>query len=363
MHRTILCRAAACVIALAALPCCAIAQTPRPEDAAIDAMRTLDTIGSGDQRRIGEWIRPQVDRLTATARQSDDDRWVASAAFRETFNTQFDHPDNSRGFSAQLATQTTSVAAREFGRANADPILVTSLARVLVDMNHPETFRALIAGLRSGVDSVRYLCARGLANLKPSIAADAGRFGQAVEAIRVAALAETSPIVLGHLFRALAYTGASQVPTVFDVYIAAFDRRLEARRGGAVVVDGAELEAYEFLRTGGVLGALSNAQKAQLAGRLAVYLRLNAERYNTPDLKFYEIAKIERLLDGGEAILSSPAMLGPNAGGKIRGALDRVGHGGCAEIPPQAYLWVGDPRSSTPGALNSAPWNVPVGAP
>jgi hypothetical protein len=363
MRKTTLCCAAACIVAATGLPHLAPAQEASPEEAAVSAMRSQDNFGSGDQRRIREWIQPQIDVLAATAGQSDDDRWAAYKVFRATLKTQFENPQNSRAFSAELARQTAQIATGDFGRADADPFVTGGLARVLLDMNRIETQPALVAGLKSSVEAVRYLSARGLAELRQAIANDAVKFNEVVGALRMLVLTETSPVVLSHAFRALAYSGANQVPTVFEVYMAAFDRRLEARRGGAVAADGAEVEAYEFFRAPGVLETLGNPQKVELANRLAVYLRLDAERYATPDLKFYEIADIERLLDGGEAILSSPAMLGANAGGTIRDALDRVGHEGCTEIPPQAYLWVGDPTSNTPGALNAAPWNVPVGAP
>ena len=34
-----------------------------------------------------------------------------------------------------------------------------------------------------------------------------------------------------------------------------------------------------------------------------------------------------------------------------------------AAIQIEVYKWVGDPEAQTPGLLNVAPWNVPIGAP
>ena len=109
------CCVAACFVALAARPHTTFAQDVSPQAAAIDAMRTLDSISSSDQRRIGEWVQVQVDVLTATAGQGDLDRWNASKAFRAAFKAQFENTENRQAFLTQFPTQTAVKAARDFG--------------------------------------------------------------------------------------------------------------------------------------------------------------------------------------------------------------------------------------------------------
>jgi len=337
------------------------AQTP--EDETVNTIRQLSQISAADQRRIADWVQVQVDKLAATP---DEGRQTAAAAFRKTFKTQYENSANSPPFKAQLAAQTATIAASQFGNAKLDQWIAYALARVLVDMGGIETSPGLFAGLKTKHEPTRFLCAEGLSALKTAIAADKAKLDEAVATLKVAGLAESSPIVLGRIYLALAYP--TQVPTVFDSYLAIFDKRLTDRRGGAVTADGAEVEAFEFFRTSGVLAALNQSQKEQLARPLAVFLRLNAERYNTAalggegsGLDFYEVDRLERSMDSVEAILAE--LVGAGKGGKIRDEIAAAGQDRQAEVLAEAYKWVGDPQSKEPGALNAAPWNVAVGAP
>lgn len=332
------------------------AQDTTPEDETINTIRQLPQISAADQRRITDWVQVQVDKLSATPEAG---RQAAAVAFRKTFKTQFENQANTPPFKAQLAAQTAAVAATQFGNTKLDQWVAFALSRVLVDMGGIETLPGLYAGLKSKQDSARYLCAQGLSALKTAIAADKAKLDEAVGALKEAGLAESSPIVLGHIYLALAH--ANQAPAVFDAYRALFEKRLKDRRGGVVMADGAEVEAFEFFRTTGVLAALNQDQKAQLAGSLAVFLRLDAERYNTTGLEFYEVDRLERMMDGVEAILAE--LVGPGKGGKIRDEIAAGGQDRRAEVLAEAYKWIGHPQSKEPGALNAAPLNVAIGAP
>jgi len=126
-----------------------------------------------------------------------------------------------------------------------------------------------------------------------------------------------------------------------------------------LVSDGADVSAFEFFRTPAVLSTLSAPQKEQLVRAIATFMRFDAQRYGTPNLTFVEIDHIQRSLDGAEEIIA--AVVGNVKGGDIRGGL--AAGQSPQEILQQAMLWVGDAKSDQPGALNAAPWNVPVGAP
>lgn len=312
-------------------------------------MRRRTDIGPSDQGRIARWVRLQVENF------------AGFSTFRDRLTQQYEHANNSEQFRLQLTAQTAQVAAQQFAKASLEGEIAYSLAYVLTRTNRPEALPGLLAGLKSSDARARYMCAKGLTANKKSIAAVRANLDQTMQALRAAGLVEADGVVLGRIYEALAYSG--QAAAVLDSYLDVFDKRLGHRRQAAVIVDGAEWYAYEFFRTPGVLNALNGQQKAQLAARLAVFLRMDAERYNTAELNFDEIDKIERLLDGAEAVLSDSQMVGPGTGGKIRGALSTAGRGNRQAVLQEAYRWVGDSNSNTPGALNEAPWSVPIGAP
>lgn len=332
---------------VAMVACAGRAQEPGPEDEMIDQIRKLEQIGATDQERIRRgWIEKQVENYTGFA------------TFRNRFRDQFTNTSNSPQFITQFAAQTATVAATNFVKSDLRPGLAVALAQVLLEMNRVETRPALIACLKSSDARARYLCTKGLIEQKTSIAAAATSLQEAVQALREAGLVETDPVVLGRIYEALAISGQSAA--VFDEYLALFDKRLDTRRREAIGEHGAEIFALEFFRTPGVVGSLTADQKTQLASRLAVFLRMDAERYQKPGLGFNEIDKIERMLDGEEEVL---VLLVGSSGGDVRGALSAGAQEDKVAVLEQTYRWVGNPEQNTRGALNDAPWNVPIGAP
>ena len=333
-----------------------VAQDTSQEDATIDTIRQLGQIPASDQRRIADWIQAQMDLLAKTP---PAERSAAAIKFRSRFREQSSNPGNSAAFKQQFPAQTAAIAVTQFGNSSLDALVSRALGRVLLDMAGPETLPALLAGLKSKDEATRYLCAGGIASQRTAIAADKERVDQTVRAVREAGLAETSPIVLSRLYVALSVP-ANQA-AVFDTFMAIFENRLKHRRGPAVIADGAEIDAFEFFRTPAVLNALSPQQKEQLVRSAAVFLRMDARRYDTPGLTFDEIDKLERMMDAVEEILTT--IVGPNKGGNIRDLLAGSGYERRGDVPPQAALWIGNAESNQQGVLNAAPWNVPVGAP
>ncbi|MGB0714368.1 MAG: hypothetical protein ACPGXK_00725, partial [Phycisphaerae bacterium] len=199
------------------------------------------------------------------------------------------------------------------------------------------------------------------------IAADDALFTQVLEGVRDAAQAETDPVVLRHLLRAL--RSRERIAEIVPVYLAVLDRRIESRKQATVAADGAELGMYENLRRQDVLDALSPQQQQELVKRLAVLFRIDATRYNHPKLaqkdgimndKFREVDNLERMLVGIEDILSRMVQGGQR---KIPGELQNGGIVRNQQVLAIVLEWVGDSATSTNGKLNAAPWNVPVGAP
>lgn len=326
------------------------AQQPGPEDQAIDQIRQLSTIGANDQQRINDWVNAQVDKFTDFN------------AFRKRIGDQFTNAGNSALFPAALATQTAVVAAARAAAGNMKPDLAWSLAQSLYDMKVPETFPGFIGLLASKDARTRYICASGLSarSVKRAIAADKAKLDQAVATLRAVGSNESDSVVVGRIYEALAFP--TKTADVFDAYLAVFDNRLSVRRRPGVVADGAERFAYAFFLQRNVVTALNANQKGELAKRVAVFMRIDAQRFNTPNLAFIEEDRIERTLWAAEELLSGSAMLG-GKGGKIRTALQAGGPKNSAAVLEEVYKWVGHPTSNTPGALNAAPWSVPIGAP
>lgn len=340
-------------IALAASP--VSGQAPAPEDANIQPVRRMTQIGPADQRLINEWIQAQIDRLAALEPETAEG---AYAEYRKKFSDLYGHADNTAQFRTQFTLQLAELAGAQFARSDRPAWLARSLARVLVDINRVETVSALIAGLRSGDQATRYLCANGLATLRSNIAGDKELLETVVAALRAAGVAETNPVVLGQIYVALTYP-TPQATTAAEAVLAILEARVQFRRGPAVVVDRAEVDAYEFFRGAGVVAALTAEQKNRLVTMVAVLLRMDAERYDSLNLAYEEIDAIERRLDGAESILAELA----GKGGDIRNEIGLGGYERRGAVRTQAYLWVGHVAQNQPGTLNAAPWNVALGAP
>lgn len=331
-------------VSAASLP--AFARQAGECDAIIDTIRTRTDIGPGDQDRIARCIAQQIDTFTAPPE------------FRQKFAAQFTNASNTPAFNGVWAAKVGEAAAAKLTQPGLKKPLSQSIARVMADMARAETFPGLLAGLKSTDSWTRFLCAATVAGLRAEIAGDKARVDQAVQALREAGLAENSPVVLSRIYLALGY--ASALPAVLDAYLAIFDKRLEARRASPSYADGKELDAFEFFRTKGVNDALDANQKQQLAVRLAVFLRMDAERYAGPNLTFEESDALEHVLWVNEEVL---AALAGKPGGDIRGKLQSTGSDDRPGIVAEAYKWVGKPGTSERGPLNDAPWNVPLGAP
>ena len=355
------------LVAVVLIASTAFGQEKAAQDEAIDAIRRLESIAALDQGRIKEWVQSQVERLRSGAK-ADDPKTIRGPelkSFRKVFKDQWKNAANTAAFRTQFATQVGVVAQSELAKSTPDPTVHTALAGVLLDVGQPETISGLLVGLKSPVAGTRLLSARGLENLRTPIGAEKEKFELVLPALREAAGVETSPVVLGRMYEAMAFP--NQVLPVSEAVLAVFQKRRESR--GASM--GAELPAFEWFRNKTVLAALSPEQRADLVRRLAAFLRIDAERYADPglappkddkasDLAFVQRDAIERSLDAVEDILTTIPI---ENGGKIRDELNAGGYENRMGVLREAAKWVGDAKANTRGVLNDAPWNVPVGAP
>lgn len=344
------------------------ANTESPADKAVDQIRRLSSIGANDQRQIKNWIDFQVNRLNSAGpgKRADGMNVGALNAFRQAILSQINNKQDTPAFLEEFAKQMTAVALDHF-KGDTTSTLRRALARAVVDIGRVETVPALLAGLSVPDQPTRYLCAQGLVVNRSAIAADNALLNKVIAEITKVGKTEQDGFVVGRLYDALAMPNL--VGTVLPAYLAIFDARIAGREDVARLADSAEISAFEYLRVN--IDNLTNDQRVELVKRLATMLRQDAVRYNEPSLApptspterdrgFLERDLIERRLDAIEDMLSQ--IVGSGKGGAIRDVLNTDGYGGHAKVLQEAYKWIGNADQKTTGALNAAPWNVPVGA-
>ncbi len=326
------------------------AAAQNPFDEQIEAIRGQDAFGATDKGIIRDWVKWEVEALSKGT--------ANAAASRARFARVRTNPPSSAAFVAEFVGQTAQAAGDAFGDRQFPVPAAIVLGQVLYGFDHVATVNALLAGLTSSSSAVRFLCAKGLSKRRADFEANADRLKQVTQAVVAAALVEKEPTVLGWLYRALAISGRAVDTNVFDGLMKILDARLAVRRGGAIVVDGAEVEVFEYFRP--AAAQLAPPQQAQLVLRLAVFLRMAADRYPADDVWFEEQVYIERTLESIEDILES--ITGTKGG--LRTAIESGVRGDDdvrAAIAAAAMAWVGDDKIV--GVLNSTPWKVPRGAP
>lgn len=344
------------------------ADTESPADKAVDQIRRLGSIGANDQRQINNWIDIQANKLTNSGpgKRADGMNIGALNEFRHAILSQINNKQDTPAFLEEFAKQATAIALTHF-KGDASSTLRRGLARVLLDIGRIETVPALLAGLSVPDQPTRYLCAQGLVINRSTIAANKDLLQQVIAEITRVGQSEQDGFVVGRLYDALALPNS--VGTVLPAYLSIFDARIAGREDVARLADAAEITAFEYLRAN--IDNLTNEQRVELVKRLAVMLRQDAARYNDPSLAppstaekrdrgFIERDLIERRLDAIEDMLAQ--IVGSGKGGAIRDVLNTDGYGGRTKVLQEAYKWVGNADQRITGALNAAPWNVPVGA-
>lgn len=334
------------------------AASTNPEDANINGIRNLGTISSVDQAKIERWIDHEI-----TAAENATAANPASALqFRDHFQAQLKNAGNSPAFTSQLVALTAAAVVPKLSNKAFDWHVAHAIVLELANVKQKEAATALLAALKSPSSVVRAVAARGLDDLKTAIAGDQVLLPKVIQELQVAGIAETSGPVLSRIYPALGYSVQAAFGPAFAAYLAIFDARIATRKANPATPDGAETAAFEFLADPEVMKLLTPAQKSALVARVAVFFRLDAERYNAPNLNFPQQDVIERLLSIEEELLDACVGANPQSG-KVRAALEQGGWTNRQAVVTEVQKWVGDAASNTQGVVNAAPWSVPVGAP
>lgn len=325
-----------------------------PQDIAIDAVRTRSEIPENDPS-IDGWITYRLEKLRAEVGiPPQGSEPTPSEQFVNAFRTESAHAQNSNSFKQRLAEQTARRFASELqSNAELDPRVAEAFARALLAMENVAAMNGLVAGLRAkSYPAVRYLSAKALAALIPAIQADQGLTASTLQVLKSAGAEETSPAVLQQIYEAMYYRERLNVavPAILDLMEAQLKLRANAPAGSA-----AEEPVIAFLKR-----EIAGIQdRNRLVGILAAHLRLDVERYLSPNVSPAEKDDLERIIDAVEGLLAqivSPTSPAPN----VRDAMKKPENQNAA-MPVELAKWIGSEQSR--GVLNDPPWNVPVGAP
>ena len=343
-------RVASAFTVLMCLAACAAGQQPAPADPLAEVRQQV-AFTSAQDSLIDAWLTARVDQLKRAVRR---DGAEAAAEFRQAFQSELNNPQSTSQYLDRLTERLVPVAAAEFAAGDESPLMVqVALAWVLGDLNRVSTSSALSVGLRHQADAVRYLCATAYAKLRAAIAVDAATTRSVIALLKTAGVTEANGVVRGAIYQALGYEEARHVPEVVGALVEIFAARAEARRSGQQRRgDRAEVSAFEYLYR--VRGDIAQAQRPRLVQQLAALLALDVERYGSAVPG--ERRDIEWRIEVGELLIET---LTNGAGGDVRGAMKKGGEAVEQEMAGELLKWVGGEDGQ--GALNSAPWNVPVG--
>jgi hypothetical protein len=241
-----------------------------------------------------------------------------------------------------------------------DPAIARALAWVLRDFEDAGTRPGLEAGLQcKSRPAVRYLCAQAFVDLKENAEADPLLREQVLRTLRDAGQAETSGLVMQRIYRAMAFREPDQfadaTAAILDVMAARLDRR-KALAGGPIC-DGGEQPVLALFAA---QRPPSESLRVRLVNLLAILLRLDVQRMTQEGIAELERNRLVQEIDACEKLLL--AFVSPsNPTPKIRAAMRKGDDVRSVEMMIELNNWIG--AEGSPGALNAAPWNVPVGAP
>ncbi len=346
------------LVSLLLVGAAAYAQNPEPTaaDLAMDNLRVRAPGGPQDEQILNDWIAQELGRLASGS--------YTPAEFRARLKAQRTDENNDKAdkFVTALAGQVGQAFGAKLRDCDKlDPVAARTLAWALRDFRQPAMWRGLEAGLGCAkYADVRYLCAQAFVGLKDEIEADPLLREQVLAALRNAGRAETSGLVAQQIYQAMDFDEddaqfANATAAIIDVLKARLDRR-KALKGGPIC-DGGELP---------MLGLFQDRRPPnerltrELVAQLAVLLRLDVQRMIQPDIDEFERINLVQSIDSGEtllALLVSPPIPAPD----VRGALRKGDEVRPVELQLELINWIG--VEGTPGVLNGAPWNVPIGAP
>lgn len=332
-----------------------------PDDEFLENVRESDP-ASADNKSFDERISTEIKRLNESAGGTNLVAQHAVLNFVQRFSRQYNNEKNSAGFKDKLAERTSLLIVEQYKRgAELKSLPARAMADVLSRFGSVSAREALLLGLKSTDQVVRYRSAKGLDAIIDGVGADARLTEVTVNAIADAAATETNAVVAGAMYGAMRY-GSAHTGKVLPALLKALDGRLAQMRKSSQSVDGAERIVIQYLSG---LSGLSSDDKVAIVGRVAPLLRLMVEAYgdeSAPSSSESESKRdsLEQAIVLAEELVQSLV----NPSGKspgIRSKLAKRGDSTAIDMKIELLLWIGTEQD--PGFLNGSPWNVPAGAP
>lgn len=327
-----------------------------PEDEALNTLRA-GIPRESDNIIVDRWVQAELTKLRGAL---SNEILIPGALkeFRDRFDAQYNHPDNTPEFRKKFAERVGATFANEYRKGQElNPVVANAMARQLLRMQDLDTREALYVGMASNDQVVRYLSGQALVKLQPQIAGDPQLTAQALQQISQAAQSVVNGVVAASLYQAAALPGreAEAVPVILEI----MDARLASMRKNEGELTRGEVPAIAYLDQADQSGKLDQNLRAQAVARLAPLLRIHTERFGAQGVGEEERAAIAETISLTESLLKritrpDPA---PDVAGKMQGDDPN------APINMQIELiqWIGGPE--TQGVVNKAPWSVPAGAP
>ena len=248
-------------LAICAMVLPAIGQ-PLLADSDMEELRQRAPAGDNDTNTIRQWLAAEFAAIDAA--HPDD--------FRKKIQKLRTDPATNPAFRSEFDTRLAEFAADQLGKDNPEHAAI-ALIRTLIDLNDPLTIPGLEAGLSSAHPTVRYLAARGLADLGPRIASDPNKLAPFILALQQAGVAETNGVIVERIYRALDLKPLPpQAVTAFEQILSARIAQYRERR--TRLLDQAEITAVQILTEAG----LDQARSAGIVRALAPLLRLDVQQ-------------------------------------------------------------------------------------
>ncbi len=338
--------------------CVAPAGAQRNDDAVFEELQTHGSLAPDDDPILDQWLSDRVAELVAARRGGNVNQFPeVEQALWAVVKNLFGQTAVTEAFKNRLAERAAMQFADHFANNNpVAPEVARALVRLLRFMDRVETLAGLQAALRSTDEAVRYLGAEGLRGLRDRIGPNAQLVRTVITALRDAGVAEENGVIVGAIFRALQYP--DPLPESLTAITEVLSARAARFRAGRNVVERAEVDGLLFLDAH--RAQLSQAQRVQVVQNLAVFLKFYVVQYLSPTIRPAQRQLLERLMVRSEDLLEKLVQLQPaQRAPSLRNAL-RDQPNVARNLPVELAKWIGAAGAS-PGLLNQAPWDVPIG--
>lgn len=356
--------AAAILVSASSIPA-AVAQAPpapAPASADLTAIRTHAPTAD-EQKQITQWIDAQLQAALAQPRPD-------LRAFWQGFRQNFDQgvPAFRDVFAARTAEAFGAVIRDPKSASGSGPVVCAMMFTVLAHMKSPTAMPVALAALSHPAASVRERAASCVRALIANVPAD--QVATLRTALRDVGRAEGNPIILREVYNALgALPGPEEsAGAILEILSARIDAYAHGNWFGAA---GDARAAFILQR---IMGANPNplgaATQALVVRRLAGLLKIAVLTYvplanlaadsATPPSRMHDL---ELLIDSAETALTASAramqaqLKAPSVSAKMKSG----DQGRLTEMRLELNAWIG--TAQTPGQLNGAPFDLPVGLP